>query len=97
MFNDLLFFIGGFSGSMVWNYLSGVPLHRGHPRNLACGLIVGALGHLGLSKLEEMDKVRMYQLEEYVRTHPDDFPAIERKKWGEVFNTWQSPFRPDTE
>ncbi|XP_069131156.1 NADH dehydrogenase [ubiquinone] 1 subunit C2-like [Argopecten irradians] len=91
----ILCFGAGYSGSLLWNYLSGVPLHRGHPRNLVCGVAFGVVGYYFQSKLEEKEKIRMFQLEEYVRTHPEDFPPIERKKWGEVFQKWKTPFRPD--
>ncbi|XP_033742689.1 NADH dehydrogenase [ubiquinone] 1 subunit C2-like [Pecten maximus] len=95
MLMDLLFFASGFGGSALWNFRSGVPLHRGHPRNFACGVAFGVFGYYFRTKLDEMDRVRLFQLEEYVRTHPEDFPTIERKKWGEVFKEWKAPFRPD--
>ncbi|EAT42520.1 AAEL005946-PA [Aedes aegypti] len=79
----------GFMGACYVNWGSGRPLFSGIQKHVVAAVGLGALALT-------MDKWRTQYFAEkdatlrhYVELHPEDFPTPERKKFADVFESWQ--------
>ncbi|XP_005092401.1 uncharacterized protein LOC101846269 [Aplysia californica] len=75
--------------SFLHNYLSRRPPTASVVKHVAAvlgGLYVGTKAD---EFLENRRNTRVLVLEDYISKHPEDFPLVQPKKYGDVLYSWQ--------
>ncbi|XP_050542128.1 NADH dehydrogenase [ubiquinone] 1 subunit C2 [Daktulosphaira vitifoliae] len=81
-------FVMGAGSNLYGNIMSRRPFYAGIHKTLGLGAIA-AYGFYYFKQYRNdylADKDAMYR--HYIQLHPEDFPAPERKKVGEMFKEW---------
>ncbi|XP_017789181.1 PREDICTED: uncharacterized protein LOC108571616 isoform X1 [Habropoda laboriosa] len=81
-------FLTGAGGSIVRNMLLKLPLHTGAHITVFSGAICTLLG-CGFLFINEIKKSRKDAvLRDYIRLHPERFPAPQNRKFADMFEPW---------
>ncbi|KAH8263039.1 hypothetical protein KR044_003543 [Drosophila immigrans] len=88
IWNPLAASAAGFGAAMFLNWGFRKPVFAGIQKHIAFTLIGGALGVYFDNKRNEYVAKRDAVLRHYIELHPDDFPKTDRKKYGEVLESW---------
>ncbi|XP_043259578.1 NADH dehydrogenase [ubiquinone] 1 subunit C2 [Colletes gigas] len=87
-FSEMLFGIAGFCAPLSANVWVRQPLFSHLPIAIVGGLIGVAIGNFVTKKVDFFFARRDAKLIDYIRLHPDRFPAPENKKYADIFQPW---------
>ncbi|TMW49213.1 hypothetical protein DOY81_005695 [Sarcophaga bullata] len=88
LYNPLACSAAGFGLALVLNWGFRRPLFSGIQKHIAFAVAGGVIGKYIDGKRNEALATRDAILRNYVELHPEDFPAVERKKFADVLERW---------
>ncbi|XP_034098588.1 NADH dehydrogenase [ubiquinone] 1 subunit C2 [Drosophila sulfurigaster albostrigata] len=88
IWNPIAGAVAGFGVALFVNWGFRKPVFSGIQKHIAFTLLGGALGSYFDNKRDQYVAKRDAVLRHYIELHPDDFPKTNRKKYGEVLESW---------
>ncbi|XP_023170496.1 NADH dehydrogenase [ubiquinone] 1 subunit C2 [Drosophila hydei] len=88
IWNPMAGALAGFGAALFMNWGLRKPVFSGVQNHVLFTLIGGGAGYFLDNKRNEYLAKRDAVLRHYVELHPDDFPKTDRKKYGEVLESW---------
>ncbi|EDW03842.1 NADH dehydrogenase [ubiquinone] 1 subunit C2 [Drosophila grimshawi] len=88
IWNPMAGSLAGFGIAMFVNWGFRKPIFSGIQKHIAFTLLGGGIGAFLDQKRDAYLAKRDAVLRHYVELHPDDFPTTDRKKYGDVLESW---------
>lgn len=88
LYSPVFFGAFGFGVAVLTNYFQRKPIFSGIQRHIALVAIGVPVGLYVDQMLEKRHAKRDAMLVYYMRSHPDDFPTVDRTKYKDVLESW---------